>query len=108
MTKQDNVLLIDLEEAFTKCMSMAAKKNADYAGEETKDVYKNFRNSVAVGVSPERAILVRLMDKITRVSNLLDQENHVKDESIEDTLLDMVNYSAILLSYLKRNKQPQK
>ena len=102
---QKNVLLSDMEATFDKCLSTAKKKNADYAGEgEWSDPYKNFRGSEFVGVSPDRAILVRLMDKMSRVSTLLSQEAKVKDESIEDTLCDMVNYSAILLSYIKNNK----
>lgn len=96
-----NVLLTDMQETFDKCIATAKKKNNDYAGENTLDPYKNFRGSEFVGVPPDRAILVRLMDKIARVSNLLEQENAVKDESIHDTLEDAINYIAILKSYLK-------
>ncbi len=101
----ENILHADMEATFKKCMETAKRKNADYAGSSgVVDPYKNFRGSEFVGVSPDRAILVRLMDKMSRVSNLLSQEAQVKDESIADTLEDMVNYSAILLSYIKNNK----
>jgi hypothetical protein len=103
--KNSNILLQDMESTFKKCMETARKKNADYAGEKTADPYKNFRGSEFVGVPPERAILVRMMDKMSRVSNLLSQPAQVKDESIADTLMDMVNYSAILLSYIKNNRK---
>lgn len=101
----ENILLSDIEQTFQKCLEIAKKKNNDYAGEATTDPYKNLRGSEFVGVSPDRAILVRMMDKMSRISNLLSQENAVKDESIEDSLNDMINYSAILKSYIKNTKK---
>ena len=87
---------------FDSCVVLAAKKNGDYATGD--DAFRNFRASVSIGVSPERAILVRLSDKIARISNLLDKEAEVKDEKIEDTLKDSINYLAILYLYLKYGK----
>lgn len=102
---QENILLKDMEETFKECHAIAVRKNNDYAGEKTTDPFKNIKGSEFVGVSPDRAILVRTMDKMSRVSNLLSQENAVKDESISDTLNDIINYMAILKSYLKHNKK---
>lgn len=102
----NNVLISDMEAIFSKCLETAKKKNADYSGAIEPDPFKNLRGSSFVGVTPERAILVRMMDKMSRVSNLLAQEAQVKDEAIEDTLMDTVNYAAILLSYIKNNKKP--
>jgi len=102
---QENILLKDMEETFDECLAIATKKNNDYAGEKTTDPFKNFRGSEFVGVSPDRAILVRTMDKISRVSNLLSQDAQVKDEAISDTLNDIINYCAILKSYIKNNKK---
>lgn len=101
---KENILLKDMEATFNECLAIAKRKNNDYAGEKTIDPFKNFRGSEFVKVPPPRAILVRIMDKISRVSNLLEQENAVKDESINDTLNDVINYFAILKSYLKNNK----
>lgn len=101
-----NILLADMEETFKKCLDTAKRKNSDYAGDgKQADPFKNFRGSEFVGVSPDRAILVRMMDKMSRVSNLLTQEAQVKDEAVEDTLDDLVNYAAILKSYIKNNKR---
>lgn len=105
VVNKGNVLLTDLEEIFTTCLLTAKKKNNDYAGEKTVDPFKNIRASEFVGVDPAKAIMVRLMDKMSRVSNLLSQEAAVKDEAIEDTIMDMINYNAILLSYLRNNKK---
>jgi hypothetical protein len=35
---------------------------------------------------------------------LLDKEGMVKDEAVDDTIDDAINYLAILKSYRKRNK----
>ncbi len=102
--KIKNQLHIDMEETFSKCLATSVRKNADYAGTgPNADPYKNFRGSEFVGVDPARAILVRMMDKMSRVSNLLSQEAQVKDEGISDTLEDLVNYAAILKSFIKNN-----
>jgi len=45
-----------------------------------------------------------MMDKVSRISTLLEKEAKVKDEAIEDTLEDLINYTAILKSYLKQKK----
>ena len=100
-SKMSNVLLQDMADTFQNCLETAIKKNNDYAGENTADCFKNFRNSTIVGVSVQKGILVRLMDKMTRVSNLLDQQAMVKDESIIDTIDDAINYLAILKSTIK-------
>ena len=101
MERQD--FITALENNFKDCIEIVKKKNSDYA--KDVDPFKNFRLSEFVGLcSLERAILVRMMDKIQRVVNLLDKEASVKDESIEDTLKDLINYANILLVYLKSRK----
>lgn len=97
-------LLINLNQTFVDCFNLATIKNSDYATDE--NAFKNFEMSTQVGVDPSRAILVRISDKLSRVSNLLGKEASVKDERIEDTLNDIINYSAILKAYeLSRNKK---
>lgn len=86
--------LTGIDRTFIECSQLVHKKNADYA--TSTDPFQNFRNASAVGVSPERAILVRIMDKISRISNLIDKEAQVKDETMEDTIHDAINYLAIL------------
>lgn len=107
MEKQENILIKDVEATFAECFEILKRKNHDYAGKETTDPFKNFRGSEFVGVAPDRAILVRTMDKMSRISNLLSQDNAVKDESIDDTIKDVINYMGILRSYIKNNKKPK-
>ena len=47
-----------------------------------------------------------MSDKLSRIANLLKSEakNSVKDESIEDTLIDLANYSIILKILIEDKK----
>ena len=57
-------------------------KNADY-GDSFAKLRKEYPN----------AILIRLSDKLNRLKTLMQGEDQmVKDESIDDTLLDLANY----------------
>ena len=47
---------------------------------------------------------IRLEDKLSRFKNLIKNEAQVKDESIEDTLLDMANYANLTVMELREGK----
>ena len=99
-----NPLLKSMGETFERCFLTAIAKNNDYGGSNS-DPFANFRNSTIAGVSVEKGILVRLMDKMSRISTLLDKEAKVKDESITDTIEDAINYLAIMKAYINlKNK----
>lgn len=90
----------EMEATFKECLAIAEAKNNDYA--KGDDPFKNFKVSEIVGVPVERGIMVRMMDKVARISNSFDTELKVKDESVNDTLNDLVNYAAILKAYLSQ------
>jgi hypothetical protein len=90
-----------IKKTFDNCLNIVELKNSDYAGSQDYP-FKNFENSLLIGVSPERGILVRITDKLSRISNLLNSEAKVKDEKIEDTINDAINYLAILKAYLNK------
>jgi hypothetical protein len=91
-----------MREKAVECLNLAHRKNKDYSIEN--DAFLNFRHSEVVGVSPERAILIRIMDKITRISNLLDKQATVSDETVDDTIKDTVNYLLILSAMLSEHE----
>lgn len=99
----DNALIAHHKNVFKKCVDISRAKNHDYGGD--KDVLYNFRMSEQFGVSVEKGIMVRLSDKFSRIATLIDSEAQVKDEKIEDTLLDMINYASILLFALKEKNE---
>ncbi len=88
-----------LKHNFKDGLDLMTKKNADYAN--NTDAFANFKRSELVKVPVERGILVRIMDKVSRISNVLDAEPEVKDESLEQTILDTMNYFNILLTYIR-------
>lgn len=98
MTKQEQ-FIHRLEQLYKNNVDISRAKNADYAGEE--DPFKNFKGSEMYGISAEQAILVRMGDKVMRISNLLKRDAKVSDESILDTCSDLANYAMILRMYIE-------
>jgi len=95
-----------LRDKFEHALELMKRKNHDYAGED--DPFKNFRAAEMLGLTVEEGILVRMSDKLARVSNLIrthendnrkGQDISVSEESIEDTLIDLMNYANILAVY---------
>ena len=93
-------MLIENFDLFTQEMRKTlVAKNKDYAGD---DSYKNFELVERLGITSfEKGILVRMCDKMARLSTIIEKEAAVKDEKLVDTLMDLANYSIILASYLK-------
>jgi len=77
-------------------------KNADYTG-GSDDPFSNFRQVESLGIaSTEQGFLTRMVDKVARISSFVKQGTlQVKDESVEDTLLDLANYCILMAAYLK-------
>ncbi len=98
MTTED--FLKRLGEIYNDNLEIAKRKNADYAG--TGNPFKNFKLCEELGItSVEQGIMVRITDKVSRISTLLSKEAQVKDESIIDTLSDLANYAIILRIYIE-------
>lgn len=106
MEKKDSnmdTFIAGLEENYKKGIDLIKLKSKDYAGSD--DPWKNFKSSEIIGIDYKKAILVRIMDKVSRASNLLDKEPMVNNEKIEDTLIDLINYGNILLEAIKNEKK---
>jgi len=92
-----------IETTFKNALELIRRKNQDYS--KTENAFANFEFARLVGLDVSRAILLRVVDKIARLSNLLDKDIAVVDESLQDTCIDVVNYMAILMAYLDNEKQ---
>ena len=92
--------IASIEKTYADGVDIIKKKNADYA--TSVDPFKNFRSAEVAGVSVPRAIIVRVLDKISRIQNLLDKDPVVTGETRSDTITDAINYLAILKAYLER------
>ena len=83
-----------------KDLSISKAKNSDYASGE--DAFQNFRGVEHWGIcSVEEGLMVRISDKMQRISNLLKRDAVVSDESVIDTLSDARNYLNILQVWLE-------
>jgi hypothetical protein len=69
------------------------RKNHDY-GDAAYQGYKKFGPAY---------FLVQLHNKLSRLESLTNKTQQVKDESIDDTLLDMANYAVMYLESRHRN-----
>ena len=98
MTQEE--FLQRIKEIFDECYTIVERKNKDYSGE---DALSNFFKCEELGIcDAEVGLLVRCGDKLSRIANIIKSKNqHVKDESVRDTILDLINYLAILLVVLE-------
>ena len=74
---------------------MFVKKNADYGN--------SFEKSL-----DEWGLIVsamRTQEKLDRVKTSLKQELKVKDESVEDSFLDIANYAIMTVMWLRKDKE---
>lgn len=87
-----------MHEDMTKAArTIMRKKNADYAAED--DPLANFRRWGALG------FVVRMDDKLARLSTFVKRGVfEVEDESLNDTLLDLLNYSVLLAFFVAEEK----
>ena len=91
LTKRD--MLYALHQTLSQAaLDLMVRKNADYACED--DPYRNFKMFGRLG------ILVRLSDKLSRLRTFEERGRlDVPDESIRDTVLDIINYAILYMGY---------
>jgi len=68
------------------CFEIAQKKSSGYGTAPLK-------------LFGGKSILIRMNDKIARLNNIMENAdlNKLKDESIDDTLMDLINYATYLI-----------
>jgi hypothetical protein len=81
-------------------LELIQTKSHDYAGE---DVFKNFKQMEPLlailevdMAKPEGIHMFYILLKIQRLCNLIFSEKQGKNESIQDTLIDLRNYTDLL------------
>jgi len=103
-TSKDKTTIEELTEEFCKLqkekLEIIVKKNNDYAKQD--DVFSNFKLiSEITGLDIKQVFMVFISVKIARLKELFTGKE-VKNESIEDTLIDLSNYTELLYLYLKK------
>ncbi len=93
------------KEIVAEMVTLTTNKNHDYAGKQAEDAFCNFKLIESLGVTTTEAwFIVRMTDKLQRVSNLIKQDAKVCDEKITDTLLDLAIYSIMMKIYLEQKQ----
>jgi hypothetical protein len=99
MSKRDE----KFKEYLKEMLELHNKKSHDYAKNEDK--FSNFKMCEELGIcTTEEGFIVRITDKVCRISQLLKKTGRVQDEKITDTLLDLAIYSLILREYIETEK----
>lgn len=94
------------EDCCKKMITITRAKNADYTG-MGDDPFANFDRVQVMGVTDTvRGFLVRMLDKFSRITSFAQKGIlEVKDESVEDTLLDLANYCLLLAGYIHSSRK---
>jgi hypothetical protein len=85
-----------IEEIFKKCTDLTMSKRHDYTS--SIDNHENFKRSAEIASwfknSDDKPYVVLIGTKLARLASLLDAKQP-KNESIEDSFLDLINYCAL-------------
>lgn len=95
-SRQD--LLDTIRSLADKAIPIVTQRNAAYAG--GGDVFGNLNliETLSSGdIRTETGIVIRMGDKVSRLYSLTARSASENDESLEDTLIDLLGYSALLL-----------
>lgn len=91
-------------ELTTRALGLMERKNNDYRS-GTGDPFKNFRGASTFDVSPVRGILLRMQDKMCRIATFDEKgELLVKDEGVEDAIVDIINYAVLMAGLIREDK----
>lgn len=105
MTKDEYIIFH--KECCDRMVDVTKKKNADYTG-GSDDPFANFVQIGSLVQIPnviEVGFLTRMSDKFSRIGSFITKGMlQVKDESVEDTLIDLANYCILFAGYLKSKK----
>ena len=105
MTKEQQKKLI--KECFEQRMEIMRKKSEDYSN--GKDVLSNFKGSGAnIGLTAEMQILSLISTKVARLSVLLKSDKVPQNESIDDSIKDLANYTDLLYCAVNEGKAKSK
>jgi hypothetical protein len=95
-----------IEDIFNEQRKLLTKKGNDYAGE---DVLSNFRLAgMTVNQNTRHPDAINCLNligtKVARLGQLLSSSSDVQNESIQDSVIDLANYT-VLLSLILKLKQ---
>lgn len=95
-----------LDELFEEQRRILSSKSNDYAGE---DLLSNFRLAGMItnqtSKNPDAINCLNMIgNKVARLGQLLNSDKSAQNESIQDSVIDLANYTALLFMILKLHK----
>ena len=90
--KIDEQFIIDVWGILDTAGNLLIRKHHDYGP-------KNIAHSPG---GPLNGLRVRMWDKVARINNLLDSNVSPSNESLRDSFLDLLNYSAIAMMVIDK------
>ena len=94
----------DFYKLLDQMAELHSRKNHDYAG--TSDPLKNLRACTRLELDPFIGVMVRLQDKWSRIEEFVKSKTLlVKNESVEDTLMDNAVYSLLAIILLREQNK---
>jgi hypothetical protein len=91
-TKIDDEFIRDVWSILDSAGNLLIRKHSDYGP-------KNIAHSPG---GPLNGLRVRMWDKVARINNLLDSRVSPSNESLRDSFIDLLNYSAIAIMVLDK------
>jgi hypothetical protein len=89
----DDKFVSDMWRVFDTAGNLLLRKHHDYGP-------KNVAHSPG---GPLNGLRVRMWDKVARINNLLDSGVKPSNESLRDSFIDLLNYSAIAIMVIDKN-----
>lgn len=100
------------EDICNEGRSLIKTKGADYNREKqlSGDTLYNMRVAKQLGINETntQGVLTRMSDKMMRLISLAKDptvQNEVKDESVRDTIRDLINYSVYLYAFYEEERK---
>ena len=86
-----------IKEIAVEVAELVEKKNKDYGNSFDKTLAEY----------GDTAYFLRIEDKLSRLKSLSKKEALVADESVEDTLKDIIGYTLLMINNKRNKKKPQ-
>ena len=86
-----------IKEIAVEVAELVEKKNKDYGNSFDKTLAEY----------GDTAYFLRVEDKLSRLKSLSKKEASVADESVEDTLKDIIGYTLLMINNKRNKEKPQ-
>lgn len=92
------------DELCRSAKDLMTRKNHDYTS-GSGDSFANFRGSSYLGIDPVLGVMLRMQDKMMRIRTFAEKgELKVKDESVKDAFIDLINYTVLMYGLVEERK----